>query len=397
MKKRVLILGASRYYVRTILAAQELGYEVVVTDKNPESAGFQYADYAEIIDIIDVEGTVKVASKYRVSGILPINDFGVQTAARVAATLGLTGISWEAALNATNKGRMRKIWQESEVPSARFSVVQNLEEALKGIENIGSFPVIVKPCDSRGGGSRGVSKVDSLEDLKESFSFAQSVYEDPSVVIEEFLEGSEHSIETLTFNGTTYILAVGDKIKTPPPFRVDKSVIYPSAIKGDKMKQMKKVAIDAVCSLGIEIGAAHVELCVTKDGPKLFEVGARCGGGGTPDPIVPFVTGINMFKEFIKITVGEPPHQLRPTQHKGCCYHFLTPRPGRLRKVHGLEEVSGWPFILDCGVVVKENDQIQKIKEGSNRAGFVIAGGESREEAIQLAIQAEKTIEFEYF
>lgn len=396
MKKRVMILGASRYGVRSILAAQEIGCEVLVTDRNAEAFGFRYADYCEAVDIANIEGSIEAAKKYSVDGIVALNDFGVKTAAAVADALGLVFISPAVAEYATSKAWMRRKWEEAGVPSARFRVVRTFEEAERAVYELNIWPLILKPADSRGGGSRGVSRIDNKDQLERAMHFAQSFYEDKTVLIEEFLDGVEHSVETITYEGETYVLAVSDKVKTSPPFRVDKSVTYPTIIQGSRLQEIHDVAKAAVRAMGITVGAAHIEMCTTEDGPKLFELGARCGGGHTPDPIIPFATGIEMFKETVRIAIGERPTRLTPLYTRGCVYRFLTPEQGVVTRVQGLEEVRGWKNILDCDVLVEEGDAVRPIETGGDRAGFIIAGGETRQEAIALADKAEKFICFEY-
>jgi len=396
MNKRVMILGASRYNVRSILAAKELGCEVVVTDRNPDADGFRYADYSEAVDITDIEGSIGVARKYAVDGAVAVSDFGVRTVAAIAEELDLAGIRLPVAEHATNKAFMRKRWKEAGVPSAKFKVINTLQEAHAAAEDLNMWPLVVKPADSRGGGSRGVSKIGGSDSLEQAVEFAQSFYEDKSVVIEEFLEGVEHSLETITYEGKTHILAVSAKVKSPAPYRVDTSVIYPTVFKGEELQRIHEVAKAAVRALDIDSGAAHVEMCSAEDGPRLFEIGARCGGGGTPDPIVPFVTGIEMFKEVIRIALGERPQQLVPLYTRGCVYRFFAPKPGLVKRIEGLEEVRTWKDILDCEVLVGEGDEVRPVKTTSERTGFIIAGGETREQAISLADRAEQYVTFEY-
>lgn len=396
MKRRLMILGASRYYVRSILAAGELGCEVLVTDRNPRAEGFQHADYHEVVDITDIEGSIRLANKYEISGVVAVNDFGVRTAAAIAKELGLVGISPKVAEYATNKAWMRKKWEEASVPSVRFRVVNTIDEAYCAVEELKAWPLVLKPADSRGGGSRGVSVINNKDQLQNAFKFAQSFYEDKSVIIEEFIEGVEHSLETITYEERTYVLAVSDKVKTPLPYRVDKTVIYPTIFGRSDLQRIHDVGKAAVRALGINVGAAHVEMCTTKDGPKLFEIGARCGGGGTPDPIIPFLTGIEMSKEVVRIAIGERPMRLIPSYSKGCVYRFITPEPGFIKNIRGIEKVRSFRNILDCKLMVREGDEIRQVRTGGDRAGFIIAGGETRDEAIALADKAEKIIQFEY-
>jgi biotin carboxylase len=394
--KRILILGASRYYVRSIAAAKALGLDVVAIDRNPSAEGFSYADHHAVVDITDAAAAIEIAKAFAVDGVLPLNDFGVRTAAAVSEALGLTGISREAAGWVTDKAAMRRKWDEAGVPSARWRTVDSVAGILSAAAELGTWPLVVKPSDSRGGGSRGVSVVASERDLPAAFDLARSHYHDGPVIIEEFLDGLEHSVETMTFEGETHVLAVSDKVKTPLPYRVDASVIYPSRLSGEALDRVHDVCRAAVRAVGISVGASHVELCSTPAGPRLFEIGARCGGGGTPDPIVPFSTGIDELQEAARIAVGDAPRNLVPLRRRGCVYRFLTPVPGRLTGVIGLDAVQKWPGILDSAVFVGPGDEVKLVRAGADRSGFVIAGGETREAAIALADAAERAIRFQY-
>lgn len=103
-----------------------------------------------------------------------------------------------------------------------------------------------------------------------------------------------------------------------------------------------------------------------------------------------------MFKEVVRIAIGEKPKRLTPLFMKGCVYRFLTPKSGIVKKITGVEEVKTWRNILDCEVFVREGEDIRPVRIGGDRAGFIIAGGEEREEAIALADKAEAHIHFEY-
>ena len=390
-----MILGASRYYARSIRKARAIGYRVIAVDRDANAEGFKDADQHAAVDIIDRDGVLRVARDAGIDAIVPLNDFGVETAAHVADHLGLIGIMPAAAARATRKTLMRAAWDEAGLPQARWRTATTVAEALAGADAIDRWPLIVKPADSHGGASRGVSVAADRAALREAVAFAQSAYSDPEIIIEEWLDGIEHSVETITWRGETHVLAVSDKVKTPLPYRVDKSVDYPTALSGSALSELHELVKTSVRALGITVGAAHVEACTTAAGPKLFELGARCGGGGTPDPIVPQVSGIDMLGEVVRVHAGDAPLNLMPTAEHGCSYRFLTPAPGRLRAVAGVEEVARWQGVLDCAVTVTPGQEIRRVRVGADRAGFVIAAGPSRADAVALADRAEQTIRFD--
>ena len=173
MQKKILFLGASRYYQKSIESIKRYGYNVLVIDRNSNSPGFKSADKFAAIDITDEENACRFAMENKINGVLAINDFGVRTAAYISQEMGLNGLSYEAAKIVTDKALMRKKWAENDVPVPKFFVTEIFEEARKKIKEL-TFPVILKPADSRGGASRGVKVIFREEKLLEAFKFAQS-------------------------------------------------------------------------------------------------------------------------------------------------------------------------------------------------------------------------------
>lgn len=395
-KKKIIILGASRYYSKSIEAARTAGYYVIALDRNPESAGFKVADESYACDIADQEGVLKIAQEHGVSGIIPLNDVGVPVASYVSEILGLPGISRQAVVWATNKEEMRKRWIEKGVPCPKVFVAVEKQDFYKGVEYVG-YPCILKPAHGLGGASRGVIVVKAENELEDAISFAQSFYEDKTTLIETFVDAEyEHSAEVLIYNGVPHVIAISDKIKTPLPYRVDKNVLYPTLIQGERLELLKKVIADSVIALELENGAAHVELATTTTGFVLFELGARCGGGGTPEPIVHYSTGINEFVEMVRILAGDKPERLEPLYSRGCNYHFITPVPGTIKSVKGTETIAGLTGVLDFEFFKKTGDAIVPVTVGTERSGFIIAAAETREEAYNIGVKAEELLEIEY-
>lgn len=396
MAKTVLILGASRYYIRGIETAKRLGYRTVVVDRHENSPGFAFADESCAIDIMDHQGVLEYARSVGIDGIVPINDYGVMTAARVAENLGLPGLGVETAETVTNKARLRRQWQAAGQPNPEFRIVEDLAQCRLACDQIG-LPVIFKPAVSMGGG-RGIAVVTSASEIAEAYACASRAYDhDSTILVEQFVEGLEHSAEVLLHEGKGHVLAVSDKVKTPMPVRIDHDVVYPTRLSGQARQKLERAIVESVECLGITVGCMHVECCTLPSGDiRLFELGGRPGGGGTPDPIVPFLTGVNEFEEYLRLCVGEAPVDLAPRYERGCCYRFLILEPGRVRAVGGLSDILKWDGILDAAVFVGPGDEVRPVRTGADRSGFIIAGGEGREEAQALAHRAEDRLVFEY-
>lgn len=151
--KKVMIVGASAWQVPMIQKAKELGYKVGVVDFNPDAVGVKYADWFYNVSTIDASGVCKATEKFGASGITTVaTDMPMRAIAYTCDKLGLIGISEETALNATDKARMIKKFEEFGVPHPRYLVVKNKNfEFIK--DNI-IYPCICKPVDNSA--SRGV-------------------------------------------------------------------------------------------------------------------------------------------------------------------------------------------------------------------------------------------------
>ncbi len=394
--KRILILGAGRYNVPSIHAAREAGFVTFVADKNSLAPGLKAADYALPIDLNDCEALTKaVTAQGRIDGVVSMAEVGVRAAASISARLGLPSISEEAAANATSKAAMRRNWERMGKYSTDFSIVSSSDQARRAADKLGRFPLVFKP-DRSFGGSRGVTRVERAEAVAGAFQAAQAGgLPDSDVVIEHCVEGSEHSAEVLIWNGKTSLLCIGQKIKSLRPYRVDVSVQYPAQLTTEQESAIADMCHQAVAALGLTQGAAHVEFGLTDDGPVLFELGARCGGGHTPQ-IAHHVSGVNEFVEACRMACGMPPVNFTPTRRRGADYRFLVFPPGFAQEIDIPESLFADGSILDVGVTVQPGEEIRALRSTSERAGFLVAVGENLREALEHADRGCREISIRY-
>ncbi len=394
--KRILILGGGRYNVPSIRAAREAEFFTLVADKNPDVPGLKAADLALPIDLNDCESLTQAVTKSGgVDGVVSMAEVGVRAAANISARLRLPSISEEAAANATSKAAMRRNWQHIGEYSTAFAIVSAPGEARTAAERLGRFPLIFKP-DRSFGGSRGVTRVERAEDVADAFRVAQAGgLAHSNVVIERCVEGSEHSAEVLIWKGKTSVLCIGQKIKSLPPYRVDVSVQYPAQLTAAQESTVADMCHKAIRALGLTQGVAHIEFAYTDQGPVLFELGARCGGGHTPQ-IAHHVSGVNEFVEACRMACGMPPSQIEPTRHRGADYRFLVFNPGIVQRIEIPERLAADVAVLDVGVTVQPGDEIRPLRSTSERAGFLVTTAETLHEAADRADRACREISIDY-
>ncbi|HMB20701.1 MAG TPA: ATP-grasp domain-containing protein, partial [Spirochaetota bacterium] len=202
MKKTIMIIGGGLLQVPAIQEAKKMGLQVIVTDYNPNAQGMRYADIPIVMSTRDIEGSVRVARAQNditpISAVLTVGTDASMTVAAVANSLSLPGIKFEDAEAATNKIKMRTRFREHGVPSPDFFPVWSLSDAKKAFETL-ALPVVLKPSDNMG--ARGVMRIDNKNQLGDAFSFAKNASPSGELIMEEFMEGPELSIDAVIYNG----------------------------------------------------------------------------------------------------------------------------------------------------------------------------------------------------
>lgn len=392
--KKILVLGGNDLNLPIFLQLDKAGFMTFCADRSPSSPAARLAHSFFPIDISDAEAITSLSRDQDIDGVMPINEYGVKTAALVADELGLIPcISPARAAFATDKGLMRDVWRQAQVPQPQFRIFETMEELRVCVDRIG-FPCVLKPRES-GGGGRGISIARSDDDLEWSFAYASQFRRegDRPFIVEEFLEGLEVTVESIVQEGAIVHLTMSDKVKPPLRTRVATSLNYPAAVPDDVRKAVETVTTAAIRAIGIQNGMAHSELIITKHGPKMVELGARGGGGHIFHTIIETVTDIQAPVATAYILTGERV-SLDALSQKGAVYRFFTPPHGMLREVRGLEEARRTEGVLDVGLLKRIGDEVGLNNNSLDRTGYVVTHGRTREEAIRVADSVEGIIEF---
>lgn len=380
-----LCVAAGLLQVPLIRAAQSLGFRVVAIDRNPRAPGMSVADVAEPVDIVDIPRALEIAWRHRVVGVAAAAcEPAMPTVAAVVEALGLHGPRVEAIRNATNKERMRIAFRRAGIPVPEFRPVESLGEAEKAAREIG-FPVIVKPVDSSG--SRGVSRVECLEDLERAVAHARMVSR--RMLVEEFMEGPELSVESLTFGGRTRVVVLSDKSITPWPHPVENGQAQPSMVSSEVWREASELAMAGIAALGIDESASHTEIKVTPRGCRIVEIGARQAGDFMGTFMTSYSVGVDMNRAVVQIATGrEPDPPIEPRRGQGIAVRYLLPRPGIVRSVEVPRAVREDPAVVDWAVYVEPGETVRPVTSSLDRAGHVLAVGADTATAIAAAERA---------
>lgn len=383
--KKLLIIGASVLQVPGIKKAKELGYYVAVADYDPKAVGIPLADEYFNVSTIDTEGVAKVAKEFNPDGIMTLaTDMPMRSVSRAAKELGLPGISMDTAIKSTDKGEMIKAFEGAGVEHPWYYIALN-EQEFDDIKYKVSYPCIMKPTDSSG--SRGVVLVYDLRELENEYSYTRDNSRKGGVIVEEYMDGSEVSVEVMAVGGEPHVLQVTDKLTTGAPHFVEMGHSQPSRLGEDNVSKIKDLAIRAVKAVGITDGPAHVEIMLTKDGPKMVELGARMGGDCITTHLVPLSTGIDMIKATIETSCGITP-DIEQKLNKGSAIRYFNTDYGTIESIEGVEEARALEGVKEITFVKNVGDKVGTIGSSTDRVGFVIAQADSAEEAVKVCQRA---------
>lgn len=396
--KKIMILGASILQLPAIKQAKEMGLRVITVDMNPKAIGFNVDGVLkETISTNDIPAVLQAAKRHKIDGIMTLaSDMPMRTVAKVASEMGLVGINEETAYKATNKTAMRRALGECGIPIPVYYKVTNEEEffeAVYKLRNCG-YKIIVKPADNSG--SRGVSFISEYtnEKLKAIYKYSKLFSHSGELVVEEFMEGPEVSVETLSVGGEYHIIQITDKLTTGAPCFVEMGHSQPSQLDKKIQDAIKMVTIAANEAIGITNGPSHTEIKVTSEGPKIVEIGARLGGDNIATHLVPLSSGINMVEACIKLSLGETP-DFEYELNAGSAIRYLPQTSGIVKNIIGIEKARMISGVKEITIIPDIGEMIEEVKSSSARMGYVISQGNDAEDAIEICENALKCISVE--
>jgi carbamoyl-phosphate synthase large subunit len=386
-KKSILVFGVGELQKSIIGRAHKMGLFVVGIDPCADAFCKDDVDAFEIVGGQDYEGTLAVAKKYNVSAVVTAaTDKPLVMMARVAKELNLPFYSVETAQWSTDKYQMKQRFVAGGVPCAKGRLVKSAQETADFV-----YPVIVKPRDNSG--SRGVKLCRTQEELQSCIDEALEYSHLDSVLVEEFIEGQEYSIESLHYNGKTEVIQFTEKKTTEFPYNVELGHKQPANLTDVQKDAIRDIITKIAAALHFENCPSHTELKINERGIFVIETSPRLGGGYITSTLVPLSTGINIEDLQLCLALGKTVDALtgRVEKASGVCFFHLT--QGCVSAIdEKIRDVPSWPGVVSFDLKLKVGDKINEMKSGLDRYGQFIVAGESRSDVDSLVNEYEKKI-----
>lgn len=398
MKKLLLIEANGNAGEDLLQAAQVLGvatyvathaelYEKYSDETKSKIAGTVFTDFRDL-ELAQKDMAV-FARETGIEGVITGWEFFSSVATRLAAELGLPAHDVARADACRNKSVMARAFDESSVPAPRTVIAETFETLVDELSAAGlDFPLVVKPAENAG--SIGVSIVRDAESLAKAFEFAKGwPFEfphgtplDTTVIVQEYIGGTEFSVESVISNGVVSHLAVTQKFTTNDNSRAELGHTVPADLPAADRETLLAVVEQGLVALGFRNGISHTEIKLVGPGvAKIIEIGARPPG----DHIMKLVlqaTGISEAQAYIKVALGEEP-DLTPTATGAAAIRFLTPpRAGVFKGVVGIPDS---PEVIESEIYAEVGKELGDPTDNVARVGYVIIRADSANDVNQIA------------
>ena len=392
-QKKILLLGGLRYLLPVIEAAHNQGYHVITCDYIPDNIAHKYSDEYYNVSIIDKEAVLALARRLQIDGIMSFAvDPGVITAAYVQEQMRLPAFGpYESVCILQNKDKFRNFLTQHgfNVPKAKgFS---SIEEALSESYWY-PWPVIVKPTDAAG--RKGVTRVDSLKELKSALECAFEHSISKRVIVEEFIEKQGCSSDTDSFSVDGELKFVSYSAQrfdsdAANPY-TPSAYSWPSTFTTDQEAELTSELQRLLKLLGMRTSIYNIETRIGLNGkPYIMEVSPR-GGGNRLAEMLRFATGVDLITNAVRAAVGDDVTDIEQKTYKGHWAEVIlhADRAGHFKSLV-IDAEFYQSHVIQTDLWIKENDPVSAFKGANDAIGTLVLKFESESE-LKLALARQK-------
>lgn len=300
---KALVLAGGFPQISLIKSLKQRGITTLLADYYERPPAKEYADVFYQVSTLDIDAIRNIVVKENADLIITVcTDQALLTMAKVSEDLGLPCyMDYKTALNVTNKQYMKKIFAENGIPTAKYIVAHDVSEIQEGLQK---FPLVVKPADCNS--SKGVVKVNNFSELEKAFDFAKKLSRTETVIIEEYISGTEISVDAWVENGQAKILCMSENEKIPGTFVIFRGK-YPSREAMCLKDKIQSIVQKIADSFGLKNCPMLIQMIADGENIFVLEFSARTGGG-TKHIMIQHVAGLDVIDFTVELALGKIPH-----------------------------------------------------------------------------------------
>ena len=381
---RILVLAGGFDQIALINGLKDRGHKVILADYLENPPAKRYVDKFWRVSTLDEQKIYELAKMEKVDLVTTVcTDQALLTMANVSKRLDLPCyINPETAKNVTNKAYMKKIFSQYQIPTASWHVLERAQQ-IEDIEDTIQFPCIVKPCDCNS--SKGVEKILNHASLKCAVKNAFDLSRSKRVIIEEYIEGKEISVDAWVTNGKVEILSVSETKKMPEnesSFTIYQSK-YPAGVSQNIEKQIEKIAQKICLAFGLKNCPLLIQAITNTDKLYIVEFSARMGGG-SKYKLIEYMSGVPIMNRYIDLILQIPGDGLKiKKSDKYYELDYLYTEPGCIQKFVNFQHLYEQGDIKEIFQYKTKGSMIERRDVSSDRSAGILLEGIDEKELMQ--------------
>ena len=378
---KALVLAGSNSQIVLLKQLRQRNITTVLADNNPNAIAIPYADKFVRADILDDVVIKKIAIDEKVDFLITVcADQVLITVAKVSEELGLPCyIDYDTACKVSDKGHMKDIFHKHGIPTSKHMFMAELDmEKLTGMQ----FPLVVKPVD--GYSAKGVRKATDEAELRQYFQEAAEISRSGVVIVEEYVEGAELTVDFQVVDGKAYLLSASntEKVNYKDRFLAFRTR-FPASVSEETMNRVAEIGQKIATAFQLKNTPMLVQLLSDDKKESVLEFCARTGGGAKY-LLLKAATGFDPIEAVVdltlgnRVTVGELKSESRYITNE-----FLYMQPGVFDHLEGFEELKQAGILKEYWLFKWPGAEIRNAATSSDRVVSVTYCADTYEELVE--------------
>lgn len=381
----LLVLGAGEEQLPLYREAHRRGLRTVAVDARRDRPALALADAFRQVSTRDHQEIARALGPVRLAGVVSTaSDVCLLSLHELSVRYRTPFVpSRSAALASMDKARFHGVAEAAGLARYRWASAADA----RGLAGL-TLPVVVKPADASG--SRGVSLVTDPGGLRAAIDLAREHSCSGAMVVEEFLEGRNLTVELFLRGGAPCFAAVSEKRLVGPGNFVIHGHTFPAPLTEAERRAAVEAGARVSVAMGLVDGPINLDLILAPDGtPYVLEAGARLCGNGFPH-LQRAVYGVDTVAALVSLALGEP-FDLTPTRDRHAVLHVLASpldADGTLVSVDGVEAARALPGVVRVEVFADPGDPVRPFTQSANKLGYLVVVGDTPDLAAAALDQA---------
>jgi biotin carboxylase len=399
MLTKILVIGGGLFQDFAIKKAKDLGFFAICVDMDKNAPGRYSCDVFINESTRDYKAIINALKKLKIKpdGVITVGTDMSRTVFYVSKEFGLDP-GFKDPDNIVNKVAMREVLLKHGVSQPGFVYSENVYDLIQKKENsLLKYPLVIKPSENMG--ARGVVKVYDDADVLENFKKTQSFALDTKVILEEFMDGPELSVECIVNDKKCHVLVIGDRYIEKEPYFVETGHSCPSRQDKNIIDKIQSFMQKAADSLGIYNGPCKGDIKICNGRLMIGEIAGRLSGGFMSSHTLPISTGIDAIGIAIRqrASMQVNNEEFYAVKNSVCIERAIIPqKKGVIKSIDGVEKALNIEGVRYIHFNLKPGDKFGDLVSNIGKVGNIIIESSDFDSAQKIYKNVIETIKVDF-